>query len=177
MTLNRDAIAKFFREGWWRKPLSAYRLWRAEHRGWKDAHSVWEYIGRDRNVAYLMMDSSRSEEELWEKGRKVAQALRWGLNIKRDHRVLELGCGVARIGRELAPYCGEWWGCDISTSLIRIAQQRTAHLKNVHFKVLHDNSLRDFEDNYFDYSYCHAVFMHLAQIDIFTYELVSKLLT
>lgn len=130
---------------------------------------VWEYIGRDRDVAYLMMNSSRNEEELQNSGQMVAQALRKGLGIKPNHRVLEVGCGVARIGRELAPYCGEWWGCDISSSIIQIARRRTAHLKNVHFQILSDSSLRDFDDDTFDRVYCHAVFMHLPQIDIFAY--------
>lgn len=167
--IRRDWILKAFREGWWRKPLSAYRLWRAEHRGWASAKEAWEYIGRDRNVAYLMMNNSKSEEELQESGRRTAEGLREGLGIDRRHTVLEVGCGVARIGRELAPYCREWWGCDISSSMIRIARQRTRHLKNVHFKVLSDSSLRDFRDNSFDITYCHAVFMHLSQIDIFGY--------
>lgn len=163
------AIAKALREGWWRKPLFAYRLWRAEKRRWGSAKEVWEYIGRYRDVAYLMMNSSKSEAELQESGRRAAQALQQGLSIGRNHKVLEVGCGVARIGRELAPYCGEWCGCDISNSVIRIAKQRTAHLKNVNFRVLRENSLRDFGDDSFDVTYCHAVFMHLAQIDIYAY--------
>ncbi|MDW8101848.1 MAG: class I SAM-dependent methyltransferase, partial [Anaerolineae bacterium] len=104
-----------------------------------------------------------------ESGQRAAQALVQGLSINQSHKVLEVGCGVARIGRELAPHCGEWWGCDISSSIIRIAKQRTAHLKNVNLKVLSDNSLRDFNDNEFDRVYCHAVFMHIPQIDIFAY--------
>lgn len=166
---KRDIIVKVFKEGWWRKPLAAYRLWRAENRRWGSTKEVWEYIGKDRNVAYFMMNGSKTEEELQESGQRVAYALRVGLGIGLNHKVLEVGCGVARIGRELAPYCGEWWGCDISDSIIRIARKRTAHLKNVNFKVLSDNSLRDFGDNVFDRTYCHAVFMHLPQMDIFAY--------
>ena len=167
--LNRQVLRRFFREGWWRRPLFAYRLWRTETRRWGSAKEVWEYIGRDQAVAYLMMNNSKNEEELRSSGQRVAQALRQGLDIRPDHRVLEVGCGVARIGRELAPYCGEWWGCDISGSVIQIAERRTAQLGNVHFRVLEESSLRGFEENAFDRVYCHAVFMHLAQIDVFAY--------
>lgn len=107
---RRDRIIKVFREGWWRKPLVAYRLWQAERRNWRSAKDAWEYIGRNRSVAYLMMNSSKTEKELQESGLQVARALQAGLCIDQNHKVLEVGCGVARIGRELAPYCGEGGG-------------------------------------------------------------------
>ncbi|MCP4539246.1 MAG: class I SAM-dependent methyltransferase [Chloroflexi bacterium] len=169
MTIDRNTVSKFFREGWWRRPLFAYRLWRAENYRWKNMKDVWEYVGKDRNVAYMMMSSSKNEEQVQNTGQRIAQALKQGLDIEPNHQVLEIGCGVARIGRELAPHCGDWWGCDISSSIIRVARQRTAHLKNVHFQTLNDSSLQEFDNNTFDRTYCHAVFMHLPQIDVFSY--------
>jgi SAM-dependent methyltransferase len=162
-------IAKFFDEGYWQHPLLAYRLWRTENRRWGSMKEVWEYVGRNKNFAFLMMNNSKDEEELQTSGGLVADGLKRGLNIESGHKVLEVGCGVARIGRELAPYCGEWWGCDISSSIIRIARHRTAHLKNVHFEVLTDCSLNGFPDDSFDRVYCYAVLMHMDQEDIFSY--------
>jgi ubiquinone/menaquinone biosynthesis C-methylase UbiE len=130
---------------------------------------AWEYIGQDADVAFLMMSNSKDEASLQTSGRRDAEWLRQSLRIESQHQVLEVGCGVARIGRELAPSCAEWWGCDISSSIIRIARRRTAHLNNVHFQVLDDCSLRGFADNSFDRVYCHAVFMHMDQGDVFAY--------
>lgn len=47
----------------------------------------------------------------------------------------------------------------------------------MHFKVLSDSSLRAFGDNVFDRTYCHAVFMHLTQLDIFAYIREMKRVT
>ena len=159
--LSRNEVARFFKEGYWRHPIFTYRMWRGESRKWSSGKEVWEYIGRNRRHAFLLVDNSADEEELQTKGGAVAQGLRPGLGIQSHHKVLEVGCGVARIGRELAPSCGEWWGCDISSSMIRIARQRTTHLENVHFEVLEHSSLHCFSSDTFDRVYCCVVFMHL----------------
>ncbi len=77
-----------------------------------------------------MVDNSVNEAHLVARGQVTANAFVRGLSIKPDHQVLEEGYGVARIGRELAPYCREWRGCDISSSMIKIARRRTPYLDN-----------------------------------------------
>jgi SAM-dependent methyltransferase len=167
--VSRNEVARFFEEGYWRHPIFTYRMWRAENRKWGSGKEVWEYIGRNRKHAFLLVDNSADEEEMQTKGGAVAQGLCQGLGVQSHHKVLEVGCGVARIGRELAPFCGEWWGCDISSSMIRIGRQRTTHLENVHFEVLEHSSLDCFSTDTFDRVYCCVVFMHLDQEDIFGY--------
>lgn len=141
-------------------------LWFRRNAGYKE---MWTWIGLSEADAFCMMDYSQSEEELRQNGARAAAQLRDALLISRDHRVLEVGCGVARIGRELAPTCGEWYGVDISETILARARQRTAHLPNVHLQVLPTVTLQAFADDFFDRVYCHAVLVHLDKEDLFKY--------
>lgn len=86
-------------------------------------------------------------------------------------RVLEIGCGMARVGREMAPKIGEWHGADISANMLEFARQRTSHLSNVFLHELSDVSLRSFDDQSFDFVYITTVLMHLDKEDVYQYLL------
>ena len=84
-------------------------------------------------------------------------------------RVLELGCGIGRIGRELAPLCGQWTGVDISANMLKHAAERLSHLDNVDFHQLERSSLDMLEDDSFDSAYSIAVFCHMDKEDLYLY--------
>lgn len=130
---------------------------------------VWEGIAASPAGAYQGVTGSTSEEDLVVTGRVSADCLRRGLKIEPSHKVLEVGCGVARIGLELAPHCLEWHGCDISDNMIQIGRRRTAGQNNVHLRTLRGCSLEDYPDNYFDRVYCHIVLFHLQKEDVYGY--------
>lgn len=129
----------------------------------------WDYLGANLESAYAMVDSSRDEAELTRRGRAVAQLLTDALLIEPSHTVLEIGCGPARIGREMAPRCASWVGVDISKRMVQRGQQRMAHLPNVSFVVLQGASLAMFSDASIDRVYCHSVLVHLDPEDMFRY--------
>ena len=170
MALSNQKMVRAFVEGrYWRHPIRAWRIFRAEtarkNRGYKAA---WEAVGKDAEWAFTMMDGSTDEETLQRTGRAMAGRLRSTLVLDRQQRVLELGCGVARVGRELAPFVGQWHGADIAAPLLEIARSRTAHLPNAHFHEL-GRSLLPFADASFDRAYAHLVFFHLDKEDLFIY--------
>jgi len=145
------------------------RLKKVESDKWKHSKEIWENIGKDEKSAFKMMDGSQSEEELQRKGRVTAEKIVKGLAIDKTHKVLEIGCGVGRIGRELAPQCKEWFGVDISSTLIKITKKRMAHLNNVQLAVLDKSFKLPFPDDTFDRVYCHVVLMHIQNEDMYTY--------
>jgi ubiquinone/menaquinone biosynthesis C-methylase UbiE len=126
-------------------------------------------MGSSHDNALSMMDGSPSEEACQLTGRYMAKKISNALLINQNDVVLELGCGIGRIGREIAPLCGKWLGADISRNLIEIAKQRISHLKNVDFSILNKTSLQSFPDHFFDKAYSHAVFIHIDKEDIFLY--------
>ena len=166
---NRKMVRAFVEGRYWRHPIRAWRIFRAEtarkNRGYKAA---WEAVGKDAGWAFTMMDGSPDEATLQRTGRDMAERLRATLVLDRQQRVFELGCGVARVGRELAPFVGQWHGADISAPLLKIARSRTVHLPNAHFHEL-GRSVLPFGDASFDRAYAHLVFFHLDKEDLFIY--------
>ncbi len=168
-SITKKMIRAFVEGQYWRPPIRALRIFRAEtarrNSGYKAA---WNAVGKDAAWAFTMMNGSPDEETLRRTGAAMAQRLRTSLALDRQHRVLELGCGVARIGRELAPHVGQWHGADIAPSILKIARGLTIHLPNTHFHEI-TNTRLPFADDSFDRAYCHLVLFHLDKEDLFIY--------
>jgi SAM-dependent methyltransferase len=84
--------------------------------------------------------------------------------------VLEIGCGIARIGREMAPRVKEWHGADISPGMIRLARRRCEGIANVRFHELDSaTGLGTLPHAAFEFVYSTIVLMHLDKEDVFRY--------
>ena len=167
--LSRKLVHRFADSGFWQHPIRTWRIFRAEtarkNKGYKAA---WEAVGKDAGWAFSMMNDSPDEATLQQTGAEMAARLCHTLVLNRQQRVLELGCGVARIGRELAPMVGQWHGADISPTLLKIGRNRIAHLHNAHLHEL-NHAVLPFADASFDRAYSHLVFCHLDKEDLFLY--------
>jgi len=130
---------------------------------------VWDALSEDFNKAAFHVCCIMDEQEIQQNGRLTAEFLKRALEIAPTHKVLEIGCGIGRVGRELAQYCGEWHGADISGNMICHAQKRMAGLGNIVLHELPTNDLAIFGDQSFDVVYATIVFMHLDKLDMFRY--------
>jgi len=83
----------------------------------------------------------------------------------RSDVVLEIGCGIGRVGRELAPQCRKWIGCDVSARMLNLAADRLREFPNVELVETSGYDLKPISDVSVDLVYCTAVFMHLEQWD------------
>ena len=135
----------------------------------KSYHAFWEQAAHTPESALLAVDGSADESILQATGRWTAAQVAQALLLQPDDQVLELGCGVGRIGRELAPQCRSWHGVDIAANMLTVAKQRTSHLSNVAFQHLDRTSLSMFADASFDKAYAVAVLIHLDKEDVFLY--------
>jgi len=129
----------------------------------------WNRQASSAESAISAVDGSQSEEVVQHTGRWSAAQVRAALAVGPDDDVLELGCGIGRIGRELAPRCRSWTGVDISENMIGFASQRLSDLPNVTFHQLHRTSLDMLEDNSIDKAYSIAVFCHMDKEDLYLY--------
>jgi ubiquinone/menaquinone biosynthesis C-methylase UbiE len=88
-----------------------------------------------------------------------------------DARVLDLGCGKARIARSLAQTRSDLrvFGIDVSSTMIAKVIEENGDLHNLCTLVGDGVSLGVFADNFFDYGYSYIVFQHLPRFIVQKY--------
>jgi ubiquinone/menaquinone biosynthesis C-methylase UbiE len=93
------------------------------------------------------------------------------VGIKPDDTILEIGCGIGRVGQALAPICKEWIGCDVSPRMLEHTRQRLAGIENVRLVEISGFDLAPIPNASVDLVYCTVVFMHLDEWDRYKYVL------
>jgi len=129
----------------------------------------WNHKAATPESALAAVDGSASEEVVQITGRFTARQVATALELRATDRILELGCGVGRIGRELAPRCARWTGVDISEKMIGHARERLAHLDNTDFHQLERSSLDAVADGSLTKAYSVAVLCHMDKEDLYLY--------
>ena len=130
----------------------------------------WDRQSETVEAAIRAVDGSSDETTVQHTGVWTANQVAHALDLQATDRVLELGCGVGRIGKELAPRCSKWVGCDISPNMLKAAAHRLEGLPNISFRQLERSSFDGvFPDGKFDKAYSVAVFCHMDKEDLFLY--------
>ena len=91
------------------------------------------------------------------------------VSIGAQDEVLEIGCGVGRVGLVLAPLCRLWTGADISANMLAYASRRLRDVNNVRLVQLHRVGLEDFTESSFHVVYTTDMFEHLDEMDRWRY--------
>lgn len=134
-----------------------------------DYKSTWNQRALTPAQALVAVDGSRDEDTARLTGAYSAGQVRAALDLRPSDRVFELGCGVARIGREIAPLVAHWHGLDIAENMLEAARFRLASLDNVALDALGRSRLDPLADASVDKGYCVAVFIHMDKEDMVLY--------
>ena len=128
--------------------------------------AVWNYHAR-RDARDAIFSGS-TEESFEEAGRRDAERIR--RLAGEDARVLNIGCGIGRVEKYLAPHVAEMHAVDISGEMISRARARLAGLPNVHLReVAPAEFLAAHPDGRFDLVFSLLVLQHLEKEDAFLY--------
>ena len=132
-----------------------------------DYKSAWDQAARDdAHDAILTGSTAESFEST---GQSDAKMVRRFLR-SRNAVVLNIGCGVGRVERYLAPEVAELHAVDVSGEMIARARERLAGLPNVHLREIgNDEFLRAFGADQFDLVSSFLVLQHLAREDAFLF--------
>lgn len=131
--------------------------------------TTWQNLALGAEGAVIYVSGYDDEDQLHATMEDTLGILRRTVGIRPDDTFLEIGCGVGRVGRGLAPFVREWIGCDVSSEMIRQAQRKTLGLDNVRFVEVSGYDLQPVPDNSVDVVYTTVVFMHLDEWDRYNY--------
>ena len=130
---------------------------------------TWDNLSISFDSAKLHVTGDANEKELKDSSRETITRINRYVKFTKSDVVLEIGCGIGRVGHELAPRCKKWIGCDISGNMLGHAKKRLYNLDNVELQELPECNLGPVEDNSIDIVYCTVVFMHLDEWDRYEY--------
>ena len=90
--------------------------------------------------------------------------------LRGDDVVLNIGCGVGRVEKYLAPRVRELWAIDVSGEMIRRAEKRLAGLGNVRLREVGNREfLSSFAGESVDLVFSFLVLQHLEREDAYRY--------
>jgi SAM-dependent methyltransferase len=132
----------------------------------KEAVRYWEEIA-GQNLAAVrnaMLAGFGSERAFDQSGRVDARHLLLPF-ISGNDTVLDVGCGIGRLLKWVAPRCRGAIGLDVSRGLLRIARRRLAGIPNVHFQRLPRSLAFPIGSGAIDFAYYYHVSMHVDRED------------
>jgi ubiquinone/menaquinone biosynthesis C-methylase UbiE len=136
--------------------------------------TVWTALSTTNQKAVAHVIGDVDEAAIQTAAEQTTHWLSVSVGIRPDDVILEIGCGIGRVGQALAPICKQWIGCDVSPNMLRHAQERLASFSNVRFVELSGYDLRPIEDASVDLVYCTVVFMHLDEWERYNYILEAR---
>ena len=132
---------------------------------------VWSALSTTEEQAKLHVIGVTDEGALQATGEETLRFLQDSVGIRKDDVVLEIGCGIGRVGKVVAPLCRKWIGCDVASNMLSLAAERLKDLSNVELVEISGYNLSGVADASVDVVYCTVVFMHLESWDRYNYIL------
>ncbi|ABF42586.1 Methyltransferase type 11 [Candidatus Koribacter versatilis Ellin345] len=131
---------------------------------------VWdEMAGQPLAAAAAAAAGVSSEAQLRSSGDEVVRRIGEYIPLAKEWDVVEIACGVGRIGRQFAPLCHTWTGCDISQNMLKHARARLAGLENVSLVRLAGDGLAELPSESADVIYCTNALPHFDPVERWRY--------
>ncbi len=152
-------------------PVTVYRERSEKDVPRGDYKQVWDSASDSNSAAMIAVAGFSDFNSFMESGEITAGTLADHLQVSPTDTVLEIGCGVGRVGIGMAKRCQKWIGTDISGQMLSYAREnlKRASCANFSLHELSDCSLNGIQDASVDKLYCSAVFMHLDEWDRYRY--------
>lgn len=115
----------------------------------------------------LLGDSNPDYAKKWD-GFEKEYIMKY-LNIQKDKKVLDIGCGIGRWAESIIPLCGEYIGIDFSSEMINAAKERFKNAENAHFvnaSFQQAFEISEIKNNKFDIIIIAGVSMYINDNDL-----------
>lgn len=126
---------------------------------WQDAvKRYWKWEVDDEKI-YERICNGYSMEDFG----NYTSSIVWQLNPAIDDICLNIGCGIGRVEKFLAPKVKKIHSVDFSETMIKKAKERLKDYTNVFFYKNDGQTLSAFPDNMFDIAWSELVFQHIPK--------------
>jgi ubiquinone/menaquinone biosynthesis C-methylase UbiE len=139
---------------------------RLTSRLFSSARFSWELAGLSRALTIeAILRGFNNEQEFWKTGEQDASRL---LSfIDNASIVLDVGCGIGRVMKFIAPNCKEINGVDTSSLILRRAKRELTSFKNCHFYRQDFKRFNAFSHDSFDLIYSFYTLQHMEKEDAY----------
>lgn len=139
---------------------------RLTSRLFSSARFSWELAGLSRVLTMeAILRGVENEQKFWKTGEQDASRLfRF---IDNSSLVLDVGCGIGRVMRFIAPECREITGIDTSSLILRRAKRELGNLKNCHFYRHDFKTFNASPNDSFDLIYSFFTLQHMEKEDAY----------
>lgn len=120
----------------------------------------------DERQARALILNETDPEVFEASGRRQAEEV-IGPLLSEGDVVLDLGCGIGRVARYVAPMCRRLWAVDASDEMLAHAGRRLSGLGNVRFARCTGTAVPDVPDADVDLAYSVLTLQHLEREDAF----------
>ena len=138
--------------------------------GLEASRQFWDEKARENPYWYVSSAGpyeGRDLADFWASGPKIWNDLKSasGYGPKRADNVVEIGCGVGRLTRAIAPEVGSVLAFDLSAEMLAIARS-SVEASNASFHRVETPALPGIADGSADAFVAYCVFQHLPNLDV-----------
>jgi SAM-dependent methyltransferase len=120
----------------------------------------WDARAR-QDAAFYIFPAAESEPAFEESGlRELDEIVLKGVSLPPRAVAVEIGCGIGRLAKALAPRVARIYACDLSAEMLSRARAYCAGAANVEFLRV-DGDLAPIASETADFVYSHLVFQHV----------------
>ena len=130
-----------------------------------DMKGDWNRRARQNPRFYIATSAEDSETAFEDSGKRDVTLFFQELEhlLTPDVTVLDIGCGIGRMDRHVAPLVKKLIGIDVSGEMITTARQRLGDLSNVEFLEGDGWTLEPIPDTVIDLVFSHIVLQHVPR--------------
>jgi len=138
--------------------------------GLEASRQFWDEKARENPYWYVSSAGpyeGRNLAEFWASGPKIWNDLKSasGYQPKPGDRIVEIGCGVGRLTRAIAPEVGSIAAFDLSAEMLAIAR-KSVEAANASFHRAETPALAEIADSSVDAFVAYCVFQHLPDVEV-----------